>query len=226
MARSNEVSQEKKKIDKDPAMLVEMPKAGKPNKHKPWTIAHVKAFRNRWPIDTQQRLALEIMLFFGARICDAVRLGPGMVEADGWLRYTQKKTGGEVEVPFDRALPDFADHEAYDHLIAALDSRTELHMTWLVTAYGSSRSEKAASNWFSEACRKAGLESETRRTAHGLRSTCLVRMSERGASTHQLGAWAGHESLSEIEAYTKSAAKRALLSGNEKGTQIVQVVES
>lgn len=99
-------------------------------------------------------------------------------------------------------------------------------MTWLVTAYGSARSEKAASNWFSKAYREAGLKDEDRRTEHDLRVTCATRMAELGASTHQLGAWTGHESLSEIEDYTKAAAKKALLTQNKMGTEIVQATKS
>ncbi|WP_299734711.1 tyrosine-type recombinase/integrase [uncultured Roseobacter sp.] len=216
----------KGKITANPAKAVEMPTPKKPEKHKAWSTEQVKAFRNRWPIGTQQRLAMELMLFSGCRICDAIRLGPGMVDSDGWLRYTQKKTKGKVEVPFRRALPSFADHEAHSNLSRSIDELEERHMTWLVTAYGSTRSEKAASNWFSSACRGAGLKDGNRRTAHGLRVTCLTRMSERAATTHQLGAWAGHESLKEIEEYTKTAAKREMLSANETDTKIVQVTKS
>lgn len=216
----------KKKIERDPAKLVEMPKAGKPQKHKAWSPNQIKAFRVKWPTGTQQRLAMELMLFVGCRVCDAIRLGPGMIDKEGWLRFTQQKTGGEVEAPFARDLPEFAGHDAFNQLNVAIEARKHRHMTWLVTAYGSARSEKAASNWFSKACRAAGLENDDRRTAHGRRVTCATRMAERGASTHQIGAWTGHESLSEIENYTKTAARCALLGGNEKGTQIVQVVQS
>lgn len=214
-------------IENNPASRVDMPRPGKAEKHKIWNPDHVKAFRNRWPMATQQRLAMELMLFVGCRICDAVRLGPGMVDKDeGWLRFTQKKTKGDVEIPLNRTLPDFADHETHAQLVYAMDARAAKHMTWLVTAYGSARSEKAASNWFSKACRDAGLKGVNRRTAHGLRGTCATRLAERGASTHQIGAWTGHESLSEIEDYTKAAARRALLSGNKADTKIVQVSKS
>ncbi|WP_300009769.1 site-specific integrase [uncultured Roseobacter sp.] len=213
-------------IEKNYALLAEMPKARKGKKHQPWTSTHIDLFRKRWPLETSQRLAMELMLFFGCRICDAVRLGPGMVDKEGWLKYVQKKTKGEVEVQFDRPLPSFADHEAYDFLRRSIATQKERHLTWMVTDHGSARSEKAASNWFSASCRAAGLKNDQRRTAHGLRSTCLNRLSEAGASTHQIGAWAGHESLKEIEGYTKSAEKRRMLSANEPDTQIVQVVKS
>ncbi|WP_195819779.1 tyrosine-type recombinase/integrase [Roseobacter sp. MH60115] len=215
-----------KMIEKNYALLAELPRAGKSDKHKLWTKEHVARFRQHWPLHTTQRVTLELLLFFGCRLSDAVRLGPGMVDRDGWLRFTQKKTKGEVEIPFDRPLPSFADREAHDLFRRALALRQGKHMTWIVTAYGAARSEKAASSWFSEACRAAGLKGIDRRTAHGLRVTCLSRMAERDATPHQIGAWGGHESLKEIEAYTKSANKRRILSANEPNTQIVQVVKS
>lgn len=213
-------------IETNTASRVDFPPRGTSEKHKMWSTDNVKAFRTRWPIETQQRLAMELMLFVGCRICDAVRLGPGMIDQEeGWLRFVQKKTKGEVNIPILRTLPEFADHEAHAQLMTALNARSEKHMTWLVTAYGSARSEKAASSWFSKACREAGLKDEDRRTAHGLRVTCATRMAEQGASTHQLGAWTGHESLSEIEDYTKAVATKALLTQNKMGTQIVQVTK-
>ena len=208
------------------AAQVEMPSARKPQKHRKWDARHVTMFRNCWPIGTSQRLAMELMLFLGCRICDAVRIGPGMIIEGGWLRYTQKKTKGMVQVPFDRALPRFADKEAHCYLKQCLAALPARHMTWMTTDYGAARSEKAASTWFSKACQKAGLKDDERRTGHGLRSTCEVRMAEKGATTHQIGAWTGHESLSEIEGYTKEVNARTLLSADETGTQIVQVVKS
>jgi integrase len=213
-------------IEEKWALQVDMPSARKPQKHRKWDVRHVTLFRNRWAIGTSQRLAMEIMLFFGCRICDAVRIGPGMVIEDGWLRYTQKKTKGLVQVPFDRTLPDFADQEAHRFLKQCIAALPQRHMTWLTTDYGAARSEKGASSWFSAACREANLKDDDRRTGHGLRSTCEVRMAEKSATTHQIGAWTGHESLSEIEGYTKEVNSRTLLTADETRTKIVQVAKS
>ncbi|MFT4959121.1 MAG: integrase [Paracoccaceae bacterium] len=149
-----------------------------------------------------------------------------MVPLDGWLSFTQQKTGGDVSIPFDRALPDFANPDDLDHLVQSLSARGDRHMTSLTTVHGSARSEKAASNWFSDACRKAGLKGADRQTAHGLRSACAIRLAEGGATPHQIGAWTSHESLKEIEEYTRGVSRKKLLSWTEARTQIVQVKKS
>ena len=84
---------------------------------------------------------------------------------DGWLEYTQRKTGGHVAIPLRRLPPAFALASDLASLVAALDARAGRHMTWLTTAYGTTRSEKSVSQWFAAAAREAGLEN---RTAHGL----------------------------------------------------------
>ncbi|MBD3677109.1 MAG: tyrosine-type recombinase/integrase [Rhodobacteraceae bacterium] len=87
-------------------------------------------------------------------------------------------------------------------------------MTWIVTAYGHSRSEKSASQWFSKACRAAGLKD---RTGHGLRRTRATLISEAGATAHQIAAWTGYESLEEVEHYTRAAQRRRMLTGSDEG---------
>ena len=67
--------------------------------HKEWSQADVDRFRAHWPIGTPQRLAMELLQWTGARISDAVKLGPGMVQPDGVLRFAQTKTKSEASVP-------------------------------------------------------------------------------------------------------------------------------
>lgn len=47
----------------------------------------------------------------------------------------------------------------------------------------------------------------------------IAALAEAGASAHQIAAWTGHESLSEVAHYTRSADKRrAVMGTNEDGT--------
>lgn len=47
----------------------------------------------------------------------------------------------------------------------------------------------------------------------------IAALAEAGASAHQIAAWTGHESLSEVEDYTRTAARRAAVMGtNGDGT--------
>jgi integrase len=199
-------------IDEDPSRAIERRKTQAPNKHLPWTREEVSAFRAHWPMHTAQRLAFELMHWTGCRCSDVVRLGPGMVDRDGWLTFRQQKTGGTVSVPFDRALPPFADARALAALRTAIKARPERHMTWLATRQGTARSAKAVSQWFSSATRAAGI---TGKTGHGLRATRAVALAEAGASVHQIAAWTGHKSLSEVQGYTLEADRKRLLSGPE-----------
>lgn len=126
------------------------------------------------------------------------------------MTFRQQKTNADVLIAIDRAPPPFADTEALDYLRGCLRVQNERHMTWLATIHGKGRSEKAASNWFSDACRKAGMIGENRRTDYGLRDTCRARLAENGAIAHQLMAWSGHKSLYEGERCTKEADKTSI----------------
>lgn len=182
--------------------------------HPPWSEEEIETFRAHWSINTPERLAFEVIFWTGARISDAVRLGHGNVDRDGWIVFRQQKTGGEVAIPFDRALPDFAEGMEGDLacLHAALAARKDKHMTWMTTAHGKSRSVKAAGQWFAAKARAAGVYS---RSAHGLRKSRARALAEAEGTSAQIGAWTGHESLSEIERYIRNFNKRKVLSSTK-----------
>lgn len=69
-------------------------------RHAPWTAEEVAAFRARWPVGTSGRAAMELLFWTGARIGDAVRIGPGMVDREGVLTYRQRKAGDLAHVPW------------------------------------------------------------------------------------------------------------------------------
>ena len=196
----------------DPTDGVARAKVAQSDGHEPWSMDDVQHFRKMYPLARSERLCLELLYWTGARIGDAVRLGRGHVTKDGWLSFYQGKTGGLVDVPFSRQLPSFALADADDlqMLHAAIDAQPVKHMTFLCTARGASRSEKAVSNWFAGKARDVGLD---RRTAHGLRKSRAIRWAELGATSVQIGAWTGHESLKEIERYIKKYSRRAALTG-------------
>lgn len=177
--------------------------------HEPWTATDITSFRDHWPIGTAERLAFELLQWTGARMSDAVRLSETMIDREGWITFRQKKTGGEVSIPLFASPPDFADPAERDHLIAALEAREARHLVLMVTQHGKPRSIKGASSWFARSARAAGVE----KSAHGLRKYRAELMAERGATAHQIGAWTGHESLSEVQRYASKANRRRILSG-------------
>lgn len=190
--------------------------------HTPWDSSDIKIFRDHFPFGTRERLAFELIYWSGARMSDAVRLGEGNVCKDGWLNFKQVKTGGEVYIPFRRSVPKIADIEDLKQLHQAILAAPERHITFMTTAYGSSRSQKSASTWFSKATRATGIIGKS---AHGLRKSRASALAERGATTHQIGAWTGHDSLAEIEHYSKAANKKRMLSGTDTEQKVSRLVD-
>ena len=176
--------------------------------HKPWTLADIEQFRGHWSYGTKQRLGLELQFWAGARISDTRKLGPENVDREGWLNFVQEKTGSAVSVPMKRALPNFAEPADLEHLHKAIEAMPKQETVWLLSEYGKIRSKKGASQWFAEQARKAGLIGLT---SHGLRKSRMILHAENGASSKEIAAWSGHETLKEIERYVRDADRRKLL---------------
>ena len=112
-------------------------------------------------------------------------------------------TGGEVAIPFCRALPTFAEDTERNItcLHAALNSRKDKHMTWTATEHGKSRSVETAGQQFAAKARAANIHG---RSAHGLWKSRARAFAEAGGTSAQMGAWTGRENLSEIERYIRN----------------------
>ena len=82
-------------------------------------------------------------------------------------------------------------------------------MTWIVTAYGASRSEKSVSSWFSKKAQKAGVPPG--KTAHGSRKLRDMLIAENEGTPNQCMSWLGHETLAEATRYTKKYDRRRAL---------------
>jgi len=187
-------------VDADPSNDVKRKPMPRSDGHTEWLDGDLAAFRAHWPAGTPQRLACELIQWTGARCSDAVRIGPGMVSG-GLLRFSQKKTGAEVNVPW--TVPAFGlDHQRAD-LMACLEGHS--HMVFLTTVHGKARSGKAVSGWFAEAARDAGLVGLT---AHGLRKYRMNQMAEAGVPLLAMQSWVGHTTLAEVERYTRRASRR------------------
>ncbi|MBI6630988.1 tyrosine-type recombinase/integrase [Pontibaca salina] len=171
-------------------------------------MSDIEKYRAYWPYGSKQRVAMELQYWAGARISDTRKLGPGHVDGDGWLNFVQQKTGSEVSVPFQRVLPSFAEPADLDHLMKAIAAMCSEENIWLATQFGTMRSEKSASQWFAKAARAAGLVG---RTSHGLRKSRMILHAENGASSKEIAAWSGHETLKEVERYVRGADRRKLL---------------
>jgi len=208
----------------NPSDDVARPKVPKSDGHTPWTDDECAAFRAHWQIGTQQRLAFELLLWTGARKSDGVTFGWPMVASDGWLTYTQSKTGDECSIPLTSPMSGWLSAFAEDQrlLLECLPKPQERQL-WIVTQNGRPRGSNGFTNWFSAAAKDAGLVG---RSAHGLRKTRAIRLVLAGATPHQVGAWTGHSSLSEIEHYTRGASRRLALIGSNGHPDVTDVRNS
>jgi len=183
----------------NPAREVRKLRSHNPDGHHTWTIAEVAKYRKRHAIGTKPRLALEILLFTGARRSDVVTFGRPMVQ-DGFLCWTEAK--GRDRAPKERSIPILPELQAA--LAATPLTGTQ---TWLVTQYGRPFTTGGFGNWFREQCNAAGL---THCTAHGLRKSGATIAAENGATDRQLMAIFGWETAKQVTRYTRKADRRRL----------------
>lgn len=197
-------------LSMDPSAGIKRKAIPKSDGHLPWTDDDIDRYRARWPIGSVPRAAMELMLWTGARISDAVLIGSGMIDRQGVLVFRQHKTGDMAYVPWTCALPAYAvglepDRAIMHESIAPLAG----HPTFLATSQGGTRSSKALGTLIITSAKEAGVS----KSAHGLRKTRAVMLAEAGATSHQIAAWTGHHSLSEVEHYTRSMSRKSAVMG-------------
>lgn len=171
-----------------------------------WTEAEVQQFENRWPVGTRERLALDLFLYTVQRSGDVRRLGRQHRKA-GRLEFTQEKTGIDLSLPIVPALE------------ASLATVPANQMQFLVTQFGTGYTAKGFGNWFSGACRAAGLP---QCSAHGLRKTGATRLADRGLSESVIMSWTGHQTTKEILRYTRARDQKRLSDSAVSGTETEQ----
>ncbi len=164
--------------------------------HHTWTQSELRQFMKTYKSGSKERRAMSLMLFTGARGCDARKFGPAIVK-EGWLKFHQqklaKKARGWVELPL---------HEA---LVRELEGIPCDALAFVLTPYGKTYSQKGFGNWFNEKCRAAGLQDCT---AHGLRRAAATIAAERGANVFQLMATFGWMTEQQAIHYTTEADRR------------------
>lgn len=180
---------------------------GEVTPHRQWTAGEIAQFRAFWPQGTPQRTTFEVMYWTGARCIDAATLGWQMVDRDGWLSFTQQKTGGPATCPV-RNLPEWAGDMREDHA-QFTEALPTGQILWIVTRTGTARNVNALSQWMRIIAEAAGLPADC--TAHGLRKARAAALAEAGATASQIGAWTGHVSLQEVAHYTRQADQKGIL---------------
>lgn len=176
-----------------------------------WSLEEVRQYQARWPVGTQARLALDVMLYTGVRRSDAVRLGPPMERRrDGAeeLHFTEaknaeRKVRRRKDGPKRREIPILA------VLRASIEATVPTGLrTYLVSEFGRPFSVGGFGNRFAKWCDAAKLPERCR--AHGLRKAGATFAADNGATAHQLMAIFGWDTIKEAERYTKAADRRRL----------------
>jgi integrase len=163
-----------------------------------WTADEVRQFEERHPIGSKARLALALLVFTGQRRSDIVRFGKQHV-AYGKLNFTQHK--GRNRKPKKLVLP------ILPALQSVIDASPCGDLTFLVNDLNRPFTEAGFGNKFREWCNQAGLR---HCTAHGLRKAGATIAANRGATSRQLMAIFGWDSMHMAEHYTRGADQERL----------------
>ncbi len=63
--------------------------------HHTWIDDELKAYADKWPLGTRERLANALSLYTGQRVCDVIWMTRRDI-VDGCIHLTQEKTGKEL----------------------------------------------------------------------------------------------------------------------------------
>lgn len=161
----------------------------------PWSEDDIAAYRKRWPLGTKARLAMELMLWTGARRGDAHLMPP---PSGGRFKWKAAKTGKLVELSVAPRLQAAID---------AMPAGTVGAETLIITDFGKPFSRAGFGNWFGDRCKDAGL---VNRTAHGLRKALARRAAQRNVSQQGLKALGQWEHDEEVRTYADSANRNQM----------------
>ncbi|OWR18813.1 integrase [Brevundimonas diminuta] len=186
-------------ISVDPTMGVRMLKHQTSGFHT-WTEDEIAMFEAHWPLGSKQRLGFDLLLYTAQRSDDVRQMTVHQIARDR-VTVRQGKTGQLIDIP------------QHPRLQASLAASAIGHLVVLTTQHGKMYTPNGFGNWIKDAAVKAGLP---HCSAHGLRKAQSRRLAEAGCSTHEIAAITGHQSLKEIERYTREANRRGLADGAMK----------
>lgn len=199
-------------VTENPWAIVELPKAGAG--FRPWTDEDIAKFEARWPLGTKERLAMALLLYTLVRRSDVVLLGPqhrkmisllieGQRQTVDALRLVQtkgsRKKGAQV---VELVIP------IHPELKTVLDAQPAKNLAYLMTEWGKPFSAAGFTDWFGERAQMAGLPEGS--TPHGLRKAGSRRLAEAGCTPHEIQGVSGHQTLAEVERYTRSVRRAGM----------------
>lgn len=178
-------------VDADPTREVKLFKV-KGEGFKPWTMEDIVAYRNRWPLGTRERLALELLINTGLRRSDLVRVGRQHVR-DQIIYIRAGKNQVELYIPI---LP---------RLSEAIAAGPIGEMSYLASQYGRPLTPESFTNVFKGWCREAGVQGKS---AHGVRKLAATNLANAGGSEQELQALFGWTTNTMSAIYTREANRK------------------
>jgi integrase len=180
------------RLDPTSGVRVKLPKS---DGFHTWTEDEIAQFEAHHPIGSKARLALALGLYTAQRRADVVRIGRQHIK-DNTLTVRQTKTGAVLTIP------------VHSDLAAIIAATPTAGLTLLMTKSGRSYSANKFSDQFRSWCDTAGLPPHC--SFHGLRKAACTRLADCGCTVHEIAAISGHQSLKEIQRYTKAADQARL----------------
>jgi len=181
-------------IREDPTLGV-VPVRSRSDGFHTWSEEEIATYAAHHAPGTPARLALALLLYTGQRRSDVVKMGRQHVRK-GVLSIRQQKTGNMVDIPIH---PD---------LQAILDQLPADDLTYLRTSFRKPFTSPGFGNWFRARCNEAKLPKHC--SAHGLRKAASRRLAEAGCTANEIAAITGHQSLREVERYTRASDRKGL----------------
>lgn len=181
-------------VDSDPTMGIKGPRRAKLG-FPAWGQVQIEKYESRWPVGTQERLALDLLNYTGLRVSDIIELGPSHIK-DGYISKVCNKNGVKVKLPVHPALARSIEK-------TTTGDTTFLCMKRLDRPFADSN---YFGSWFKKACTQADIfdPSPIRDvTAHGLRKTAAIRAIKRGATTNQAMAFQGWNDRTMLDHYVQ-----------------------
>lgn len=163
--------------------------------HHTWTDAEMRQFEKHWRLGTRERLAYALLFYTGQRVGDVAKMRRSEI-SDGYIRIEQEKTGAVVEMP----MPS--------EVTAAMKACGSKGLTLIGDPHGRPIAARTVSALIRRAVKAAKLPA--RCVAHGLRKARMRVLAENGATVNEIAAISGHQTLKEVERYTKAADRRKL----------------
>lgn len=176
-----------------PAMEIDKFKEGT---YHTWTEKEIAKFEKRWPLGCRERVAFDLHLYTGQRRADICGMTDENVLRGNRIEVKQGKTGKELIIPM------------HPNLVQSLRMWKGPGKAIISKPDGDRYTVESYGNLMADAIDSAKLPA--RCVLHGLRKAAARRLAEAGCSVHQIAAITGHDSLDEVERYTKAANQEKL----------------